>query len=130
MSCKVLVSNPEPSLGRVFSQLIHTAKCVPFNAPPFCLVHDSCKSVGHDVEVGANVTSKVLKIIAGIDDNGYLFGRKYFGETVEEASGPNAAGETSDRAKHADTLRELFARTKALVKRYPRFLVDFLTWSK
>src|SRR5207247_11009847 len=114
MSCKVLVSNPEPSLGRVFSQLIHTAKCVPFNAPPFCLVRDSCKSVDHDVEVGANVTSKVLKIIAGIDDNGYIFGSKYFGGTFQVASGRNDTVETSDRVDQAETLRELYARARAL----------------
>src|SRR5438034_6055925 len=90
MSCKVLVSNPEPSLGRVFSQLIHTAKCVPFNAPPFCLVRDSCKSVGHDVEVGANVTSKVLKIIAGIDDNGTFLAGNTLARPSRKRAAPTA----------------------------------------
>src|SRR5207249_8437800 len=103
MGCKVSVSDTKPGLSRVAFQLIQAVVSIALYSPSSLSVGDSSERVGYNVKVGADMTSQVLEIIAGVDYDCNLLRREYVCESLQEACGPDAPGEACDGTKHAAT---------------------------
>src|SRR5947199_10256062 len=84
-------------------QLIQAVVSITLYSPSPLPVGDSSERVGYNVQVGADMTSQVLEIIAGVDYDCNPLWREYVCESIQESCGTDAHGEACDGTQHAAT---------------------------
>ena len=85
VSGQVAVAQVEPAFGlRVAEELFETVKGVAGQSPAGFWVDSPGQRVGNDVQVGRDVEPEHLYVVARVDDDQYLFGRRDPAQPVEE----------------------------------------------
>src|SRR6516165_3117844 len=93
MRRQVAVAEAEPVLTVQPCQFIHDRPGLASHSPARLLVVHACKRVGHRVEVGADVQSVQLHVVAHVDDRSEVLSRKDADEPQKHPGGPDAAAQ-------------------------------------
>src|SRR5215469_105583 len=70
MGGEVTVTEQEPVLIAIASQLLHRIVGIVANAPTVCFFNQSSERVGDDIDIGRDMQSVEVAVIAGIDYGG------------------------------------------------------------
>jgi len=93
---QVKVAEAEPGGPAQLLDLFDGTPRFAITAPAGVGVGDAGQRVGDGVNVGANCEAEVLEVVAGVDDDGEVAGRKDLRQTVGQLGAADAAGEEDD----------------------------------
>src|SRR6266567_2502779 len=82
---EIPVAYSKPRFRGITFELSHAVVGVPCDTVPLLLVNNTRERVSDNVNVGANVHTKIIKVVSSVDDRSHFFRRIYLGKAIEEA---------------------------------------------
>src|SRR6185437_2546967 len=108
--CKIAVAELEPVFTVEAGESLHEIPGFAGAAPSAFRVGDAAERIKNGVEIGRNVQPEMLEVVAGVDDDGQLFGCEHAREAERELGAANAAAQRNNVA----CLRACHHRNKSI----------------
>ncbi len=95
---EVAVTDVKPDGLGEFSHCLQTIEGIAFYTPSALAAKKASQSVGDGIQIGGNVQTPPLEIVAGVHHEGEILRWRYLAETIHELRSASAAGENDDHA--------------------------------
>src|SRR5581483_6860586 len=98
MGRQIAVANAEPCRLTEFPHRLKAMKGISTNSPSTLAAQNVREHIGDGVDVGGDVQSPPLVVVAGIHDDREFFRRKHAAKAVDKFCSPSAAGKHRNHA--------------------------------